>query len=224
MVGFMDRESLEYSLLAAICGKDGPFKLSRRYQKVRMAGPELEPEDIVAELVPQGLAARGEELAKDFKTRHIRYTTLLSDDYPLMLKAIADPPLLLFYSGALQTLHRPAVAIVGSRKTSEYGRQVAHQLGGELARLGFVIASGLARGIDARAHGACLEVKGRTVAVLGTGIDSIYPPENRNLAKEIVTSGGAVISEMPPGTAPRPFHFPIRNRIISGLSHATVVV
>ncbi|MDJ0837353.1 MAG: DNA-processing protein DprA [Acidobacteriota bacterium] len=220
----MDRESLEYSLLAAVCGEIGPFKLNRRYQKARLAMPELEPEDIVAELVEPGAAARGEALARELKAKHIRYITLLGDDYPFMLKAIADPPLLLFYSGELQALHRPAVAMVGSRKTSDYGRQTAYQLAGELARLGFVVVSGLARGIDARAHAAVVEVKGRTVAVLGTGIDAIYPPENRNLARDIVFGGGAVISELPPDTPPRPFHFPIRNRIISGLAHATVVV
>ena len=141
-----------------------------------------------------------------------------------MLREIPDPPLVLFYTGLLAAAQRPSVAIVGSRNTSEQGRQLSYQLGGELARLGFTVVSGLARGIDARAHQGVVDVAGRGAAVLGTGLNQIYPAENRPLAVQLVRNEGAVLSEFPPNTPPRNFHFPIRNRIISGLCHATIVV
>ena len=217
-------DDLRNSLIADVCGEKGPLPLIRSYCRNHIEEPESDIPDRIARLVEPGSAARGADLVGSLAERHIKLITLLDPTYPLMLKQIADPPLVLFYSGECQALHRPAVGIVGSRKAGTYGRQVARQLAGELARLGFVIASGLAHGIDARAHTACLDVEGRTVAVLGSGIDTIYPRDHRDLGRRIVLGGGAVISEMPPGTPPKPFHFPIRNRIISGLSHAVIVV
>ena len=186
--------------------------------------PGLSLADLLDRLVQPGDASRGEELAQELSKKHIKWVCLTDPGYPLALKQIPDPPPLLFYSGELQALHRPCISIVGSRKCTTYGSGVAHQLAGELAHLGFVIVSGLAAGIDTKAHRAALQSGGRTAAVLGSGIDHIYPAANRGLAKEMVYGGGTVVSEFPPGTPIRPYHFPYRNRIISGLSHATLVV
>jgi DNA processing protein len=146
-----------------------------------------------------------------------------SEEYPPLLKQIPDAPLLLYVRGDVKVLSQFAVAIVGSRRPSAYGSSVAHRQAHDLAQRQLVIASGLARGVDSAAHRGALEAKGKTVAVLGSGLDVIYPRENKKLADEIAKSG-AVISEFPLGTGPTPENFPIRNRIISGLSLGVVVV
>ena len=146
-----------------------------------------------------------------------------SDDYPPLLKQIPDPPLVLYVRGDAKVLSRYAVAIVGTRRPTAYGGQVAQRLARDLAQRQLVIVSGLARGIDSAAHRGAIEAKGKTVAVLGSGIDVIYPRENKRLAEQVVESG-ALISEFPPGTSPAPENFPIRNRTISGLSLGVVVV
>ncbi len=146
-----------------------------------------------------------------------------SEAYPPLLKQIPDAPLLLYVRGDAKVLAQYAVAIVGSRRPSAYGSSVAHRLAHDLAMRQLVVASGLARGVDSCAHRGALEARGKTVAVLGSGIDVIYPRENKKLADEIAKSG-AVISEFPMGTGPTPENFPIRNRIISGLSLGVVVV
>lgn len=143
------------------------------------------------------------------------------DDYPESLEHTADPPLGLFVRGELRPA--PVVAVVGSRRATTYGRQVAQTLGRELAGAGVVVASGMARGVDAAAHEGALAVGGPTWAVLGTGPDHVYPPEHRDLAATISTSG-ALITEYLPGTPPRRHHFPERNRVLSGLAQAIVVV
>ena len=146
-----------------------------------------------------------------------------SEDYPPLLKQIPDAPLLLYVRGDAKVLSQYAVAIVGSRRPSAYGSSVAHRLAHDLAQRQLVVVSGLARGVDSAAHRGALEAQGKTVAVLGSGIDVIYPRENKKLAEEIAKSG-AVISEFPLGTGPTPENFPIRNRIISGLSLGAVIV
>jgi DNA processing protein len=146
-----------------------------------------------------------------------------SDDYPPRLKQIPDPPLVLYVRGDVKVLSRHAVAIVGTRRPTAYGSQVAQRLAHDLAQRQLVIVSGLARGIDSAAHRGALEATGKTVAVLGSGIDVIYPRENKRLAEQ-VTECGALISEFPPGTSPAPQNFPIRNRTISGLALGVVVV
>jgi DNA processing protein len=143
--------------------------------------------------------------------------------YPAALTTIADPPPVLWTRGGADVLSAPSVAIVGSRAASPYGLAVAEQLAADLAARGLVIVSGLARGVDSAAHRGALSAGGLTVAVLGSGADVIYPAEHRALATAIDASG-AVVSELVPGTGPQPWFFPLRNRIISGLSRAVVVI
>lgn len=152
-------------------------------------------------------------------------TPLTWDDpaYPTALSAIVDPPFVLWTRGLADALHRPAVAIVGSRAGSPYALAVAEQLAFDLVSRGIVIVSGLARGVDSAAHRGALAGGGSTVAVLGSGADRIYPSEHAPLAREIEATG-AVASELAPGTPPLPHFFPLRNRIISGLSRAVVVI
>ncbi len=142
--------------------------------------------------------------------------------YPSQLSSIADPPLVLWVRGE-PDFPPQSVAIVGSRAATPHALEVAHRLGDGLARVGIAVVSGLARGVDSAAHRGALDGGGRTVAVLGSGVDVIYPPEHRGLAGRIAACG-AVVSELPPATPPDGWHFPRRNRIISGLSLAVVVV
>lgn len=146
-----------------------------------------------------------------------------SSDYPSLLARICDPPGILFVRGTIQPCDSLAIAIVGARHATSYGIKVAEQLAGNLARAGYTIISGLARGIDAAAHRGALSAGGRTIAVLGSGVLNIYPPEHEQLANEIAAHG-AVISELPPLVHPSPGAFPQRNRIISGMTLGTVVV
>jgi DNA processing protein len=143
--------------------------------------------------------------------------------YPARLAAIGSAPPVVYLRGTLEPDDDAAVAIVGSRRATAYGKEMARELGRELGRRGLTIVSGLARGIDAAAHRGAVEVGGRTLAVLGSGLDQIYPPEHRGLADD-VAKAGALLSEFPLGTAPFRLNFPRRNRIISGLSLGVVVV
>lgn len=143
--------------------------------------------------------------------------------YPRLLKEIYDPPIGLYRKGQYDFKH-PCVAIVGSRETTLYGQTVAKKFGAELARLGFCVVSGLARGIDTAAHEGALSVGGKTVAVLGTGLDIIYPPENLGLYRRIEAGGGAILSEFPLGRRADRQSFAMRNRIVAGMSEATIVV
>lgn len=155
------------------------------------------------------------------KQQHI--ITLRCGTYPQLLKEIPDPPLLLYVSGSLEVLASPQIAMVGSRKASPGGRAMAKRLAGNLATAGYSVCSGLALGIDSESHHGALEKQGLTVAVLGCGIDQIYPRSNLRLAQELAEKG-AIVSEFPLGTPPKPRHFPQRNRIISGLSQGVVIV
>jgi len=148
--------------------------------------------------------------------------TLEEPAYPAILREIFDPPFVLYGAGCPDALYEPAVAVVGARRPTPAGRAAAERLARDLAASGLVVVSGLARGIDSIAHWGALE-SGRTVAVLGSGLDDIYPQENKGLFRKVAETG-AVITEFAPEAPPLPFHFPLRNRIISGLSLATVVV
>ena len=143
--------------------------------------------------------------------------------YPALLAEIFDPPLLLYARGDLSLLAGPSVGIVGSRKPTQYGKAMAEKLAVELAAHGLVITSGLARGIDSASHVGCLRAGGKTIGVLGCGIDVVYPADNKKLFGEVVEKG-LLLSEFPLGSFPAPQNFPIRNRIISGLSVGLVVV
>jgi DNA processing protein len=181
------------------------------------------PEDVASNLATR-LSERNmhRERAERLKAG-IQFVCFLDEGYPAALREIPDAPLLLFYRGELELLKRPAIGVVGSRKPTPYGRAACAHLVKQLSEAGFVIVSGLAYGIDAEAHRACLHAGGKTVAVLGCGIDQVYPPYNRKLYEEIGASG-LLISEHPAGTPPLPGLFPERNRIISGLSLGVLVV
>jgi DNA processing protein len=160
----------------------------------------------------------------DWGTREdCRFLLRGSPGYPALLGEIHDPPLVLYARGNPDVLRMPAVAIVGTRRPTVYGLQMAEGLARDLAERRVAIVSGLARGIDAGAHRGCLAAKGITVAVLGCGIDVVYPREHRNLTRQVLEEG-LLISEFPPGTSPAPQNFPVRNRIISGLSLGTLIV
>jgi DNA processing protein len=146
-----------------------------------------------------------------------------SAEFPPLLAEIPNPPPVLWTRGDRSLFGGPCVAIVGARAATRDGRDIAYQLASDLTRAGIVVVSGLARGIDSAAHIGALDAKGRTIAVLGTGIDRVYPSENKDL-HERIAADGLLVTEFPPGAPPDLFHFPQRNRIISGLSKAVVVV
>jgi len=149
--------------------------------------------------------------------------TIFDREYPALLREIPMPPPVLFVRGNIRALASAQIAVVGSRKPSHSGKEIAFRVARALSTRGFTITSGLANGIDAAAHRGAIDANGSTVAVFGCGIDRIYPARNRELAMSIATTG-ALVSEFPLGSPPRPYHFPRRNRIISGLSLGTLVV
>ncbi len=150
--------------------------------------------------------------------------TLKDPEYPMLLKEIYDPPILFWIKGNPEALSKPGVAVVGTRNASTYGKKQAEKLTTKLALEDLCIFSGLAYGIDTIGHQAALNANAPTVAVLGSGIDNLYPKSNAEIANQIVKSGGAVISEFPPGTIPDKGNFPLRNRVVSGLSLGVVVM
>jgi len=178
-------------------------------------------------LPPEQAAQVKNPLTREMQERvaMLRESVITIDDahYPTLLREIADPPLALHFRGDVALLAHPSIAIVGSRRASPYAINVAQQLSAQLASCGLAIVSGLARGIDAAAHIAALDAGGKTIAVLGTGIDVVYPPSNRKLFARIAEEG-LIVTEFAPGTPPRRENFPIRNRVISGLTSGTLIV
>jgi DNA processing protein len=164
-----------------------------------------------------------DEILKSAEKEEIDIVSINDEEYPNALKQIEDSPIIIYKRGSLRRDDRFAIAVVGSRRPTEYGLRVTDIIAGELAEAGFTIVSGLARGIDTQAHKAALLRGGRTIAVLGSGIDIPYPPENLGLMRRIERSG-AVITEFPPGTKPERGNFPVRNRIISALAMGVLVV
>ncbi|MBI4135007.1 MAG: DNA-protecting protein DprA [Candidatus Sungbacteria bacterium] len=158
------------------------------------------------------------------KTENVRTVTIYDEEYPELLKQTYQPPQILYYKGTLPAFDW-SIAIVGTRKPTEYGKTACHEFAEALARAGAVIVSGLAYGIDGEAHKSTLAAGGTAVAVIGSGLDhpSFYPPANWALAEKIIGNKGAVISEYPPGTRAFQSHFPERNRIIAGLSHGVLL-
>lgn len=190
---------------------------------------ELEKLRLLPEAVDSIIARDLHEKAEVelLNVRRIGGDILVLDDgvYPSLLREIYDPPIALYVKGAWsQCLDQPCIAIVGSRKCSTYGQNAALMLARDLAQRGVTVVSGFARGIDAAAHRGAIEAGGRTVGVLGTGIDEVYPRDHKRLADEILERGGALVSQFPLATPPVSENFPYRNRIISGLSLGVVVV
>lgn len=184
-------------------------------QGLRIVDPERERE--VREPLTVERVQRGLEIYRESTL------TLADDDYPALLRQLPDPPLALFYRGNPALLKKSAAAMVGSRRASAYGINAARHLAGQLAMAGVAVISGLARGIDAASHQAALDAGGDTIAVLGTGIDVVYPRSHKKLFRTI-EERGLIVTEFAPATPPLPPNFPIRNRIISGLAMATVIV
>lgn len=182
--------------------------------------------EVVASIIGLGgrPAPRSASILDAVRHESIDIVTFASTNYPALLRHVACPPPLLFVKGAVVTLATPQVAIVGSRDATVAGVELAHGIAGELTQYGLTITSGLAYGIDAAAHRGAVAAGGRTVAVLGCGVDHVYPAAHRRLARELVASGGALVSEFLPGVRPEPANFPRRNRIISGISLGVLVV
>ena len=173
--------------------------------------------------ISSGCALRAAEKAlRQAREKGICILSIFDDRYPHRQKQIFDPPLVLYCLGNLTLLCRPSIAVVGSRRCSLYGKEMTEKISRELSSVGLCIVSGLARGIDSQAHIGALESGGPTVAVLGNGVDVIYPRENRRLYRRLC-EGGWVISEFLCGTFPAPQNFPIRNRVISGLCYGTLI-
>ncbi|KKP59661.1 MAG: hypothetical protein UR53_C0001G0161 [Candidatus Magasanikbacteria bacterium GW2011_GWC2_34_16] len=167
-----------------------------------------------------------EKILSDLEKTKIKTVCLNDPEYPALLKEINDPPLVLFYRGELPNSKQVAVAVVGTRRCTNYGKQVCQEIVEGLATQGILIVSGLALGIDGIAHEATLKMKGKTIAVLGSSVESsnIYPPSHRGLAEKIIANGGTVISEYPPGFTPTKYSFPMRNRIIAGLTLGSLII
>jgi DNA processing protein len=191
---------------------------------------ELQAVGFEAETIERIVAARAQldptRALAEVERHGLSVVTWRDPAYPPLLRETYDAPALLFYRGQLPSADDQTLAVVGTRTVSPYGRAATVALVRELGRAGLTIVSGLARGVDALAHETTLDVGGRTVAVLGSGLDdaSVYPREHVRLARRLVADGGAVLSEYPPGVGPERHHFPERNRIIAGLSLGTLVV
>lgn len=164
-----------------------------------------------------------EEYLEYVEKSGLKWMTIFDDDYPKLLKTIYDPPIVIYYQGEILEKDARAIAIVGTRKITGYGRAVTEDFTKGLVEAGLTIVSGLARGVDSVAHQTAIDNKGRTLAILGGGLNKIFPPENIDLAKKIANGQGAVLSEFPPDYPSVAGNFPARNRIISGLSLATLV-
>lgn len=210
----------------------GPVKICGLFEKFGSAESAFEqlPETLPATKKDGAVVSKAALLksAEDQYKRAcdlgIRVLTLSDPDYPMHLKEIYAPPPVLFVRGDANVFKRHAIAVVGTRRNTQYGQNVTVTLVKGLVEKRLVVISGLAQGIDTIAHHACIDNNGITVAVLGCGIDMCYPRENKGLMERIVAAGGAVVSEFPIGTAPETFNFPRRNRIISGCSAGVLVI
>ncbi len=195
---------------------------TQELRKVEGFGPQT-----VEKVAQQRAKFNCVEFIKNHSEKNPYFWTPADVDYPRLLLEIPTPPPVLYYRGTIETQEnqgiRPTVGIVGTRKPSEYGRRWTRKISTILARSGFTIISGMAAGIDTEAHSSCLDAGGRTLAIFGTGVDIIYPKDNRQLSERVIKQG-LVMSEHPAGTKPNPRHFPSRNRIIAGLSRAVFVM
>jgi DNA processing protein len=222
-------------LALALTPQMGPTRSARAVQ--RLGGAERVFAASLTELEGAGLPAEAAQFCFDGRAREAAlkeaahtaeqqagYLTPEDEAYPQRLLEIYDPPPVLWVRGNRALLNRAGIAVVGTRQPSPYGSGMAEIISRDLARRGVVVMSGMARGVDTCAHKGALDAGGSTVAVWGTGIDVIYPKENKKLAEQIVAQGGAIVTEFPLGTFPAPQNFPIRNRTLSGMSVGVLVV
>jgi DNA processing protein len=230
------RETARLGWMALILTPEmGPTRIARAVE--RLGGAERVFEASLTELEGAGMPARSaqfvsegrafkaaEDEAKRVAEAGGSFLTREDAAYPQRLLEIYDPPAVLWIRGDASLLARPGIAVVGTRQPSPYGAGMAEMLSRDLANRRLVIISGMARGVDSAAHKGALDAGGKTVAVWGTGIDVVYPKENKKLAERIVESGGAIVSEFALGTFPAPQNFPLRNRILSGMSIGVLVV
>jgi DNA processing protein len=233
-MSLMDPERVNYIQLTLTAGI-GPRTLANLLDRFGTATQVLEANPMaLAEVEGVGVALSRKIRSTEFRdhafivleeceSKGIRIVLPMDAEFPRLLKELADPPMLLYIRGELRKTDALALAIVGTRGASQYGRSQAERFSRSLARAGLTIVSGLARGIDIAAHTSALEAEGRTIAVLSSGVAEIYPPQHEEIAMKIVDSG-ALISEMPPTSKPKKGMFPQRNRLISGLSLGTLVV
>ena len=234
MTGSNEEARLAWLALVLTPGM-GPTRCARTVRRLGAAErvftaslTELEGAGLPAEAAQFCFDGRARAAAVDEAARtadqQAVFLTPEDEAYPSRLLEIYDPPPVLWARGDLRQLNRAALAVVGTRHPTPYGAGMAEMLSRDLARRGMVVISGMARGVDTSAHKGALEAGGTTIAVWGTGIDVIYPKENKKLAEQIVAQGGAIVSEFPLGTFPAPQNFPIRNRTLSGMSVGVLVV
>lgn len=212
----------------------GPVRLKRVIDYFK--DPKLAWEANIAEIQKLGIPRSIVELlsevrkkldpdsyAQSVQNADIKWLTVYDENYPIRLKQIYDPPTIVYYKGEILSDDEKSIAIVGTRKITEYGKTVTEKFTQDLVTAGFTIVSGLARGVDSVAHKQAIDSGGRTLAILGGGLNKIYPQENTSLVEKIISGFGAVLSEFPPDEVSLPGNFPARNRIISGLSQAVLV-
>lgn len=210
---------------AAIKNRFGSVK--KGYLAKRKELGEVLGENLAAKLINFRSQFNPEAKLKELKRKEITVIGCDDEDYPIALKNISDPPICIYIKGDYKKINfkkDKLIAIVGTRKPTAYGEQVTRKFGYELASAGFVIVSGMALGIDAMAHWAALSAGGKTIAVLGCGVDVVYPPSNYRLYQEIIKKDGIIISEFPPGRLVLKGFFVARNRIVSGLSQGVIVI
>ncbi len=230
-------EDLKYWLAFSQFPKIGP----KKFDQIRHHFPSLEyawqafqsefieaglPDNLVEEFIQRRRTINPDEELEKLNKENLKVVRIIDDNYPKLLKEIYNPPYLLYYKGNLDNLTTQTLGVVGTRKITPYGKQVAELIVSQLLEQNFIIVSGLALGVDAVAHYICVQHHKTTVAVLGGGLDNanVYPGANRFLANTILQNNGLLISEFAIGTMPTKFNFPLRNRIISGLSKGVLVV
>lgn len=212
--------SREKVLLAQRCETEADFAALSRIDVELLIGHVLRG----AAWDKDALVRQAESDATAARRQGISWVSYQDARYPPLLRETWDPPVMLFYRGVMPNPEKPLLAIVGTREASEAGQREAYTLARDFARAGVAVISGLALGVDAMAHRGNLEGGAPTVAVLGSGLDRVYPSGNRALARRIVEQGGALLSEYPPGSGPEKWHFPARNRIISALARGTLII
>jgi DNA processing protein len=235
----MSNQERNYYLFFSNFPGVGPVKFKKILAHFGSAKKAYEANpDEFGEIAGKALGKKFENFRNEFdfesyldklKKQKIEFICLIDKEYPELLKKIPNPPMVLYLKGNSKLFHSNVlrnarmIAVVGTRHITHYGREITKMFAGELARSGLIIVSGMAYGVDGVAHKACLDVGGKTIAILGNGVDMAYPRENAKLYEEILDGSGLIISELPPGTPPSVGSFPSRNRIVAGLSQAVLV-